>query len=362
MQNKKKYQVAVDPHFINNLKKMENCVLSPRMSPNRLKSEIHVVSPDSKAVRPSIPKSKAVDNEKTPLPSKPETGTVKTALELTKEVKNVYKLIQKSTGATGGNGYNGAIYGELTVGSMQKILSFLTESCELNQSSCFIDVGAGLGKPNFHVLQYPQVRLSVGVELEEIRWILSMHNLGSYLRTIRKDLLNKNPNPSIHQNHNINFICADIDSAISLDPFTHIYMYDLGFPPDLQSSIARKFNNSRSPKYLISYRPPRRVIDEYGYEVECIHQMNTKMFGSGESHMAYFYKRIGVPTTFHLQNQVKISLPISSDSESEVAYSDKLFAPAIQLMGDFEVIYEDVRRIVEQHLNCPRTTRSTNNK
>lgn len=26
------------------------------------------------------------------------------------------------------------------------------------------------------------------------------------------------------------------------DPFTHIYQFDLGFPPVLQQSIARKFN------------------------------------------------------------------------------------------------------------------------
>lgn len=36
-------------------------------------------------------------------------------------VKKVYKIVQKSTGALGGNGYNGAIYGELTLHSMQKV-------------------------------------------------------------------------------------------------------------------------------------------------------------------------------------------------------------------------------------------------
>ena len=34
----------------------------------------------------------------------------------------------------------------------------------------FIDIGAGLGKPNFHVAQDPCCRLSLGVELEDIRW------------------------------------------------------------------------------------------------------------------------------------------------------------------------------------------------
>lgn len=192
--------------------------------------------------------------------------------EVPKEVKQVYKVIHKATGVLGGNGYNGAIYGELTIGSMQKVIDFLVSECGLSQESRFIDVGSGLGKPNFHALQSPAVSLSLGVELEEIRWILAMHNLNYYINALKKE-------STIIPNHNINFICGDIDAASSLDPFTHIYMYDLGFPPDLQKSIANKFNQSVYPRFLISYRPPRRVIDEYGYEVECIHQMNTKMFG-----------------------------------------------------------------------------------
>ena len=44
-------------------------------------------------------------------------------------------------------------------------------------------------------------------------------------------------------NGGVNFISGDIDIATSTDPFTHIYQFDLGFPPPLQQSIARKFNN-----------------------------------------------------------------------------------------------------------------------
>lgn len=71
-----------------------------------------------------------------------------------------------------------------------------------------------------------------------------------------------------------------MDRAASTDPFTHIYQFDLGFPPDLQSSIANKFNNSCHGRYLISYRPPHRVIDEYGYKVELIDQVSTSMHGA----------------------------------------------------------------------------------
>lgn len=41
--------------------------------------------------------------------------------------------------------------------------------------------------------------------------------------------------------------------------FTLSNRYDLGFPPDLQQSIAKKFNDSVHAEYLVSYRPPYRV-------------------------------------------------------------------------------------------------------
>jgi hypothetical protein len=124
--------------------------------------------------------------------------------------------IRVSTGALGGNGATGAIYGELTMHSMQKIINYMVENCELTSKSrfvyfihhfsiltvkrsttnetynqphsvhedyswpplmnllllhCrFIDIGAGLGKPNLHVAQDPCCRLSLGIELETIRW------------------------------------------------------------------------------------------------------------------------------------------------------------------------------------------------
>jgi hypothetical protein len=247
-------------------------LVTPTKKPRfgRDKDEIHIVSPEP---------IKFFDKE-VMTPQKKDSEAHQThqdQLEVSNKVKQVYKIVHKATGALGGNGTTGAIYGELTIGSMQKVIDYLVSDCELTTASRFIDVGSGLGKPNFHALQSPGVCLSFGVELEEIRWFLAMHNLNLYLKTVAsgKDDLDE---PEL-TNHNINFICADIDAAHSLDPFTHIYMYDLGFPPSLQQSIAEKFNKSVAPRYLISYRPPKRVMEEYGYEVEFIHQMNTKMFG-----------------------------------------------------------------------------------
>lgn len=110
------------------------------------------------------------------------TGVPRSKTVVDPKVRKVYKIIQKSTGALGGNGYNGAIYGELTITSMQKIIDILVDKCELTSNSRFIDVGAGLGKPNFHAAQYPGVRVSLGVELEEIRW--QVRNPAYYLHSV----------------------------------------------------------------------------------------------------------------------------------------------------------------------------------
>ena len=88
-------------------------------------------------------------------------------------VQTIYKSIRQVTGTLGGDGNGGPIYGELTEGNMQKIVDFLVAFCALNLNSRFLDIGAGQGKPNFHVAQNPGVRLSLGIEVEPVRWIVS---------------------------------------------------------------------------------------------------------------------------------------------------------------------------------------------
>eukprot|EP01039_Chlorochromonas_danica_P006633 gene6633-7326_t len=357
-----------------------------------------------------------------------------------------YKIVHKATGSLGGNGYNGAIYGELTIGSMQKVINVLKEQCKMDSQSRFLDVGAGLGKPNFHAAQDPKVRVSVGIELEEIRWQLSMQNLLFMVNhqkkeqakldkatttttavntiVIKEDKKNKknskktagktsqneeevveeeeealvnivtpiptrergvvNPTsqPSSRQTDpegsvevavgsgglgagGVNFVVGDIDTADSLDPFTHIYMYDLGFPPPLQRSIAEKFHRSVHARYLISYRCPRRVIDEYGYKVRPICQINTSMFGSGENHMAYFYERIMDEEGTSTRNKLpprkadRVTLPGRCALEEDVqVYCDPAFTKAVQLAaGPLDELADHVQEVTNAFMNAARPKR-----
>lgn len=281
-------------------------------------------------------------------------------------VRKVYKILQKKTGALGGNGYVGAIYGELTMHSMQKIIDILVEKCEMTSKSRFIDVGSGLGKPNFHAAQYPGVRISVGIELEDIRYQLAMHNLDTFLETLIAS------NGTGELKGGVNFMCGDMDAAESTDPFTHIYMYDLGFPPDLQRSIARKFNSSQHARYLVSYRPPHRVTgEEYGYEVDFVSQIPTSMHGSGESHTAYFYKRrsSSIPPSVRITSDTIAAAGLctltlagrpNADNEADelVFCADAFAAVVTAAAGPVTALKAQSKAVVTSHLDGGRPVRT----
>jgi hypothetical protein len=94
--------------------------------------------------------------------------------------------------------------------SFQRVLDFLVDKCELNDTSVFIDIGSGLGKPNFHAAVKPAVKWSIGIELEEIRWQLSMHNLSQYVKDEQ------------FGGQSLYFAHCDVTKAVSLNPCTHV--------------------------------------------------------------------------------------------------------------------------------------------
>ena len=143
----------------------------------------------------------------------------------------MYKIVQKSTGALGGNGYDGAIYGELTMHSMQKVVNFMTEHCEMDSDSLFIDVGSGLGKPNFHAAQDPGVRVSVGIELEDIRWQLAMQNLKFVLQAVVDTSDTQGDKEDTDEDsrllHGVNFMQGDIFDVITTVRIDMFQTFDL---------------------------------------------------------------------------------------------------------------------------------------
>jgi hypothetical protein len=56
-------------------------------------------------------------------------------------VSQIYSIIRKYTGSLGGHGYGGAIYGEITTNSFQRVVDVLKQRCFFNTSSKFLDIG-----------------------------------------------------------------------------------------------------------------------------------------------------------------------------------------------------------------------------
>jgi hypothetical protein len=75
------------------------------------------------------------------------------------------------------------------------------------------------------------------------------------------------------------FVNDDIRSARTFDPFTHVYMFDIGFPPKLHRQLAEMFNMSLYAEWLISYQPPRKIIKACGFKVSLESQFSTSMHG-----------------------------------------------------------------------------------
>ena len=136
--------------------------------------------------------------------------------------------MSKTTGCIGGNSYGGPIYGEITQGSMQKLIQLMIDHTGLSQESRFIDIGCGLGKPSLHVAQQVGVELAFGLEVEPLRVHLGMHNLRAVLEAAMLDSRNGTNSEEKLRVKACFFALGDITEVTSLDPFTHVYMFNTG--------------------------------------------------------------------------------------------------------------------------------------
>jgi hypothetical protein len=109
---------------------------------------------------------------------------------------------------------------------MQKMTNLMIEHTGLGQESRFIDVGCGLGKPNLHVAQMPGVEFSYGIELCSTRWMLGIANLHQILQRAKMDAIEGRSTDLI--GHGCVLEHGDIREANFFDPFTHVYMFDIG--------------------------------------------------------------------------------------------------------------------------------------
>jgi len=179
---------------------------------------------------------------------------------------------------------------------------------------------------------------------------------------------------NIKLNSNINFISLDINEAKTLNPMTHIYQFDIGFPAELLENIGHKFNISLYTKYFISFHPPRDIINAYNFKVIFLNQLLTSCYGSGEGHTVYFYKKItdsdmnnrnpGESTDSGysgvVQNHEKrVILQKRRDDEEDVTLvCEEAFLEAIQVaVGPIKDLQEHSAKIVDNYLSSNKPIR-----
>ena len=255
-------------------------------------------------------------------------------------VKTVYSIIRSATGSIGGNADGGAIYGETTAFSLQNIINLMKAHANFTSDSRFIDVGSGLGKPNLHVAQDPGVRFSCGIEVNRIRWMLSLNNLLNVLQY----RIHQSTSGIINEANLLGFNCffsyGDISMAETFNPFTHVYMFDIGFPPNLMTHLSTVFNRSCS-SYLICYHPPAIMIVRYKFDIILMCQQNTTMHGSGENHTGYIYRRTII------MNNPSSDFPI-----------DPIFMESWNIVNSgLHTINDVVCRTIALEVNAPRAKR-----
>jgi len=240
------------------------------LSPVKSRPEGKFTSPE-KFISPLKARMTPLKPQVTPL-KEPEVKDAPPPLN----IKHLYRVIQKSSGAVGGYGHNGPVYGEITMGTFDKIVHVMKKHTAFDASSSFVDIGSGLGKPNLHVALHPGVKLSCGIEVEELRWQLSMHNLRFVMDQV----------PDMRRNV-VYFAHADA-TKMDLHDFSHVYMFDVGFPPAVLLALSKAFNSSKSAKALVSFQRPDK-LKKIGFAIREVGRVLTRMNGSTEGHTAYVF-------------------------------------------------------------------------
>jgi Histone methylation protein DOT1 len=226
----------------------------------------------------------------------------------------------------------------------------MKEHTEFNETSRFIDVGSGVGKPNLHVAQDPGVALSYGVEVEPERWLLSMHGLDGML--VAMDEQGENVSDEQEIQGRCMFVLGDIRQANTFDPFTHVYMFSIGFPPKLWHSLAEMWNrSSNTAQYMICFHSPKDIIDCYEFDVELVVQTPTSMHGSKEGHTGYIYRRTIAAATSERESTV---VPATI-----APCCDPFFAPTWELVNSgFDQLKQNVREQLQAVMTSGVSTRA----
>eukprot|EP00049_Salpingoeca_infusionum_P002758 m.59463 g.59463 ORF g.59463 m.59463 type:complete len:792 (-) comp11772_c0_seq2:1918-4293(-) len=214
-------------------------------------------------------------NKKSEVPSSPSPDVSESKL-----IQAAYKSIRSKIDITCGADGRYGITGNITKGSMSKVLQYLQKHCELDESAIFLDLGHGMGRPNLHVAALtPRIKYSLGTDCNPELYKQSM--------LVLKDMTEQFP--VLLETPRLFFFDANIQDLKNLSPCTHVYAFNIGMPDDVILHIFELVRHSPTVKYFVIYQHRIANASRLAKIGTIVKQMSVMMPG-GCSYEATFVK------------------------------------------------------------------------
>lgn len=188
------------------------------------------------------------------------------------------------------------MYGETREKGLRNIFSKMAKY-GLDNSSILLDIGSGRGVPNIVASFQNNLFSSIGIELDEKAFFLSLSNHLHILESSEKTALNStieksnissvSTNSKANKKINIGFFKGDATTLETFEPITHIYSFDAAMPIWMIKKFVDLFNMSKTTYCYVSYR--KDLIETLDIKAKRIHGISTQMMGSGEGRMCWLY-------------------------------------------------------------------------
>jgi hypothetical protein len=171
-------------------------------------------------------------------------------------------------------------YGEIGNASLQRAIMYMVNdvsppSLRMNSGSTFVDVGSGFGKVCWYVsVMAPMVHVR-GIEINKARYDQSI--------VVLKGLVGEG---LIDKKNNITLLQADATSPDVQIRETHVYMFDLLFNSELETTIL----NRMQPTLLLNFQTPKKMRNMVGDRFKLIGKVGSmSMSGGKQRFMMYAY-------------------------------------------------------------------------
>ncbi|KAK9171985.1 Uncharacterized protein cmbei_6001610 [Cryptosporidium meleagridis] len=188
------------------------------------------------------------------------------------------------------------MYGETREKGLRKIFLKMAKY-GMDNTSILLDIGSGRGVPNIVASFQNNLFSSIGIELDEKAFFLSLSNHLHILESRKKSYENSNienfsissdsTDPKANKNINIGFFKGDATILETFEPVTHIYSFDAAMPIWMIKKFVDLFNVSRTTYCYVSFR--KDLVETLDIKAKRIHGISTQMMGSGEGRMCWLY-------------------------------------------------------------------------